>query len=175
MIILFGQHSVILIFWFNQIARVRPRARRLDRVYSSGHALIIKNKIVQNLNNKGSSFTSLWFYTSLHVFLNFLSFLELWRIINSFMTSPHEKLYFCLLTVLSSCWANSFKRGRVWKIIGFYSWDISDASRFTFNYNIFITAGGTITQNGIDYFNGVILHRMCNFKIKLCNIKTGNV
>ena len=29
--------------------------------------------------------------------------------------------------------------------------------------------------DGIGYFNGVILHRMCNFKIKLCKIKTGNV
>ena len=29
----------------------------------------------------------------------------------------------------------------------------------------------SISLLGIDYFNGVILHRMCNFKIKLCKIK----
>ena len=32
-----------------------------------------------------------------------------------------------------------------------------------------------LTDGIIEFFNGVILHRMCNFKIKLCKIKTGNV
>ena len=32
-----------------------------------------------------------------------------------------------------------------------------------------------VRKDGIGYFNGVILHRMCNFKIEMCNIKIGNV